>query len=245
MRKRSCVLLMAVTLGLTGCSTSVPDLSKIDNDIAGQYVADALLQKDKNYDDSLEYDHSKLEATPTPEPTVVPTVEPTVSPDSSQTQSSQSAGDSQQGASTKGEGQTEENTKSVSMGELFGVSGISVKATSYGVKKSYGTDYAVCTPAKGKKLLVVYFTVSNTGNTTQKVKLANKKIQYGLQVDGKTLGQPLKTIVDADLQYFNEKIAPGKQKQGVLLFEVDKGAKISQVSVEAVYKNAKASANVH
>ena len=70
MRKKRCVLAFVMVLALTGCGPDVPDLSKLDNDMTGQYMADALLAHDKNYNDSLEYDHSVLE--PTPEPTKKP-----------------------------------------------------------------------------------------------------------------------------------------------------------------------------
>lgn len=75
MKKKLCVLVMVTVAALTGCSNG-PDLSKLDNSLAAQYVADALLRNDKNYDESLDYDHSLLQATPTPAPTPVPTPVP-------------------------------------------------------------------------------------------------------------------------------------------------------------------------
>ena len=80
MKKKLCVLTMMMAAMLTGC-TDVPDLSNVDNSLAAQYVADALLRNDKNYDDSLDYDHSILQATPTPAPTPVPTPAPSGGPD--------------------------------------------------------------------------------------------------------------------------------------------------------------------
>lgn len=228
MKKKLCVLTMMMAAMLTGC-TDVPDLSNVDNSLAAQYVADALLRNDKNYDDSLDYDHSILQATPTSAPTPVPTPAPSGGPDKDDG-SSVPNGD---GGSKPGD-----NLESVSVSDIYGISGINIKAGTYRVTSSYGSSVAVCTPKKGNKLVVVNFTVANTSKASKKVNLQKQKIQAELLSGTTRLGAPMLSIVEGDLQYFNATLNGGRKKQGVLVFEVDKSTKLKDVKVRFV-KNGK------
>ncbi len=221
MRRKLCIIALGIAALLVGCGTDVPDLSRVDNNVAAQYVADALLRGDKHYDESLDYDHSILEPTPEPTPTPVPTPEP---------------GEDGKPGSGQGGGQDGQETpqvSNVSLSELYGIPGVTIEQGTYEVKDSYGAaEYAV-TPKKGKKLAVVYFRVSNNTGKAKKVSLADKEVDIQLYLDGKSEGKPLLSIVDVDkdLKTFKEKIGPGKKKQAVLLFEIDKSKKIDNLEV--------------
>lgn len=217
MKRKLCVLTMVTVAALTGCSNG-PDLSRLDNSLAAQYVADALLRNDKNYDESLDYDHSLLQATPTPAPTPVPTPAPTDSGETGTTPGSEGTKPS-------------ETVESVSVSDIYGVSGINIQAGTYRTMSSYGSDYAVCTAKKGNKLVVVNFTVTNTAKKKKQVNLAKEKMQVELLSGDERLGSPLLSIVDGDLQYFNAEMGGGKTKQGVLIFEVRKSTKVNNVKV--------------
>ena len=236
MKKKLCVLTLVATVALTGC-TQVPDLSNIDNNLAAQYVADALLKYDKNYDDSLDYDHSILQATPTPAPTPVPTLAPSASPeDENPVQGSDSDND----GATVGE-----VFESVSVSGIYNVPGVEIKTGTYRVMSSYGSDYAVCTAKTGNKLVVVNFSVSNTTKKAKKVNLVKKNVQAELLSGDKSLGSPLLSIVEGDLQYFNTKIDANKKKQGILIFEVAKSVKLNDVKVRFVKDSKEAVVSVH
>lgn len=245
MRKKIGVIAISLAIMLTGC-TKVPDLSRVDNDIAAQYMADALLQYDTHYEDALEYDHSLLNSTPTPEPTVAPAT-PTPDTPADGTNGASTEGTSENGASTDGGASTEGGETvltSVPLCDLFGLSGIEIKGNSYSVKKSYGTDYSVCIPKKGNKLLIAHFVIANNTASAKKINLKKKKVEAQLVINGQSMGGPLLTIVDGDLQYFNEKIGAGKKKQGVLLFEIDKSVKVSDVKIQFIKGNSEATVSV-
>ena len=222
MKRKLCILVFAVTVVFTGCSYNVPDLSNVDNDLAGQYVADALLRYDKHYDGALE----KSTAATTKAPAG------STSPNGN--------GDSSNG----GEG-AQTALKSVSLSDIYGVSGVTVKGNTYQVTSSYGTSYAVCQARKGKKLIAVNFTVSNTSKSDKKVNFQKKGVQAELLLDGESAGGPLLSIVDGDLQSFNTKISAGKRKQGVLIFEIDKSVKVGDVKVRFVNGNNESVVSVH
>ena len=234
MKRKLCILVFAVTVVFTGCSYNVPDLSNVDNDLAGQYVADALLRYDKHYDEALEYDHTLLQPTPTPVPTAAPTKAP-----------AGSASPNGQGDSSNGGEGAQTALKNVSLSDIYGVSGVTVKGNTYQVTSSYGTSYAVCQARKGKKLIAVNFTVSNTSKSDKKVNFQKKGVKAELLLDGESAGGPLLSIVDGDLQSFNTKISAGKRKQGVLIFEIDKSVKVGDVKVRFVNGNNESVVSVH
>lgn len=220
MRRKLCIIALSAATVLGGCGTKVPDLSRLDNNVASQYVADALLRGDKHYDELLEYDHSILK--PTPEPTVAPTAKPAGS----------SAPGSDQGSDGQG-GQVERKVSNVSLSELYGIPGVTIEQTTYEVKNSYGAGgYFVITPKKGKKLAVVYFRLSNSTGKAKRVKLDGEKIDMQLYINGQSAGSPQPSLAAGDLQTFDAKIGAGKKKQGVLLFEIDKSVKIDKLEVQ-------------
>ncbi len=240
MKRKLCILALVVTVVFTGCSYNIPDLSNVDNDLAGQYVADALLRHDKHYDEGLDYDHALLQPTPTPTP--VPTAAPATLPPAGSAVPDRQNG---QGASVKDGDSTPAELTSVPLSDVYGVSGVTVKGNTYRVTSSYGTDYAVCMAKKGKKLVVVNFTISNTSKSEKKVNFQKAGVQAELLLDGESVGAPLLSIVDGDLQSFHTKVAAGKRKQGVLIFEIDKSAKVNDVEVRFVKGNKESVVSIH
>lgn len=235
MRKKLCVLAMAATVMLTGCSANVPKLSKLDNSLAAQYLADSLLRNEKNYEGALEYDHALLTATPTPVPTAVPTAAPE--------KTEEGSGDRSESSQEKENGDRVKY-QSVSLSEVFGDTGVKVKAQGYQVAKSYGTDYASYTAGKGKKLVIARFSISNASKSVKRVNFAKQKLQAELLIDGKSVAVPLRSIVEGDMQFFREKLAAGQKKQGVLIFELDKAVKVNDVQIHFVNGSKEASASI-
>ena len=70
-------------------------------------------------------------------------------------------------------------------------------------------------------------------------------VQAELLLDGESAGAPLLSIVDGDLQSFSTKIAAGKRKQGVLIFEIDKSAEVNDVEVRFVKGNKESVVSIH
>lgn len=54
MKKRIIATVLTAACALTGCSTSVPDLSKLDAGKASEYMAGELLKHDSKYAYGLE-----------------------------------------------------------------------------------------------------------------------------------------------------------------------------------------------
>ncbi|MCH5268823.1 MAG: DUF4352 domain-containing protein [Lachnospiraceae bacterium] len=228
MKRKMIITTMVTALVLTGCGSSVPELSKIDNSKASEYLAGELMKYDDSYQYGLEYDHSVLH--PTPVPTIAPT--PVPSDASKSDKGADSSSSSQDGNSEA------PALQEVSLADIFGVSGVDVKLVSSSLKDSMGEDFTYLAASKGKKFLIVYFKVKNSTGKDKKVDLASIKPEYRLLQDGASVGSLQQTITEGELQYFNTKIKAGKSKQAVLVFEVDKGLSQNNVSL-AITKDGK------
>lgn len=230
MKKRIIATVLAATCALTGCSTSVPDLSKLDASKASEYMAGELLKHDSNYAYGLDYDRSILNPTPAPTPIVTPAPVPTAD----------AAGQSAEPGQTTDGTDGEAAVSKVSLTELYGISGVSVDFVSAKLKSSLGADFAYCKAGKGKKLLVLYFRIKNTGDNSAKVDLHKNKPDFYLQSEGKQTGRLQHTVADGELQYFQQKVKAGDNRQGLLVFEVDQGIDLSSVSLVAVRNDKQA-----
>lgn len=220
MKKKVCLTAVVAALALSGCGAGVPELSKENNGTAAQYVADALLRNDKHYDEGLDYDHSLLKPTPTPEPMPAPT--PAAAKPGKEKDGSGNSSSSTQTA----------DRKSVSVSDIFGIKGVTVTPASYQLKGSYGSSvYQIMPSGKGNRLVVVYFNIANKSGKKKRINLAAKNVSAELLVNGKSIGAPLLSLMDNDLQNLSMVLDAGKKKQGVLLFEVSRKAKVDSVQI--------------
>ncbi len=231
MKKKIYIATAAVaSLLLTGCGNT-QELSEQNQNMIAQYMAGTLLKYDADYNGALVYDRAILEATPTPAPTQAPVVTPapTASSNSSDNSNNATAGD--------------DNSKGVlqetDLSSLINVSGIKVKKTSYKVTKSFGTAYSSVAADKGHKLLIVNFKLKNQSDSSKKVNLTGKNIKYTLSI-GDNRYSPLYTIADGDMQFFNEKIAAGSSKKGILVFQIKSSVKVKDAVVTAITEDSTA-----
>lgn len=225
MKKKGLMMIMTVAamMVLSGCGTEVPNLSKLDNDKAAEYMAGAVLKYDSEYSYALQYDHSILNATPVPAPTANPTTTP-----------EPAGGDeisNQTGVAEGTEGQSE--IQQVSLTDVYGIQGVELDYVSASMKKSYGKGYESIMASKGKKLLIIYFKIKNVSGDSQKVDLSKNTPDFALRQNDRSI-PPLHTAAQGDLQYFSEKLASGKSEQGVLMFEVDENIKVEENCLVAI-----------
>ncbi len=229
MKKKVFIIMTAVSaVLLTACGTSVPNLSKMDNNKAAEYMAGEILKNDEDYAFALDYDRDVLNPTPTPMPVKTPAPTPAPKEGGSSTGQGQNSGTDSDG--TGSDGTEAPALEQVSVSDVFGINSVSIDVTSSSLKKSYGEDYESFVAPDGKKLLIVYFKLKNTAGADQKVNLMKDKPDYRLSAGGKTVA-PSHSAAKGDLQYFSDKISAGKSKQGILMFEVDQDINLSESSL--------------
>lgn len=217
MKKRICVAVLLTAALLTGC-TSVPDLDNVNRDLEAEYMAGILLKYDKNNQDMLDYDRSILTPTPTP----VPSRKPAASPSPSGQEDTSQAAQGEDGAPA---------VNMVDADEILSKGGIHVELQTYELKKSYATNFTTLDAHEGNQLLIVKFHVRNTAGSGKKVDMTGRELKYFLEVDGASVGSPLQTILDNDLQFMRGKIAKGASKEAVLVFETAKSLKLQNAEL--------------
>lgn len=228
--KRLIAIAAVVTFTLTGCG-SVPDLDHVNRDMEAEYMAGALLKYDKNNDDMLDYDRSILRATPTPVPTSRP-AQKTAAPSGSAAAGTSPSGNSEVAATVPAE-------------QVFGLKQVDIKMMSSEQKQSYGSADAAISAHAGSKLYIVHFRVKNQAASRQKVNLLKKNLQYTLISDGETIGSPLMTILQNDLQYYKENMKAGRNSEAILVFEVDKKQKLQNPVIQVTDGKVTGEIGVH
>lgn len=248
MKKRMFAAALIISIVLTGCA-SVPDLSDEDNQIISQYIAGAVLNNSERYGYSFNYDKSILN--PAPKPTPAPTPAPSAELEDTPGGGSQGkpgtgsqGGGSSTGNSSGAGSSGVSSAKSVSPGELYNIPGISIKPLSVGTKKHISTDFSSISADDGKKLVIISFLIKNNSNKAQKAAFIKKNISYSITIGGKGYGNAMLTIAEGDLLSFNERIAAGGSKKGVLVFQADSSVKVKDVVVKAVQGNKETAFNI-
>ena len=227
MRKGFGVAVLSVAILVTGCSSG-PDLSRFNNDLEAEYIAGTLLKYNADYEGMLEYDRSILDVTPTPVPT--PTLSPTATPESEN--------ETETGSGEEGE---EVQQIAVALDDISPVAGIAWTKETYEVKQSYGSNFASVEAGDGNQLLIVKFRLKNTNTKKKHVSFVGAKVSYVLEVDGQPVATPLQTIIERDMQYFDDTIPAGKSREGVLIFKISKKQKIENATIKVIKENQAAS----
>lgn len=227
--KKIYAVILVMSIALTGCA-NFPDLSEKESDMISQYLAGAVLNYTKGYKNSFIYDKTVLKPTPPPVPTLAPVPTPEAK---------------KPGGSSKGNsGNSAPVAKNVSLSEIYAIAGINIEPVSVETRKDIVTQFSSVSADPGKKLVIVSFRIKNNSSRAKNVNLAGKNVRYSLTMDGKSYGQAMLTIVEGDMLGFNEKIAAGRSKQGVLLFQANSSAKVKKAQIEVVSGNKKSVVNV-
>lgn len=202
------VLALISALGVSGCGGTV-NLNEQQSAEAAEYIAGVLLKYSSNYNDSLIYN----QVAETPVPVTSPEAEPTKEPEGSNGNGSQS------------------NNQ---FAGILNVQGVELSCTSIKTATEYkvqGNDFVEVYAEKGKKLIVIKIRVKNITKKSQKVNLVNK-VKYELHTaENKRYNAEL-TLLDGDINFFNERINPQKAKEALLVFQVPKKQKIDDAQLK-------------
>ncbi len=205
-KKIGIVLVAAMSLMLTACGESVPEMTEEENAQVVEYAAGLLLKYDQNYENRLVEEDPEAEEKAS---------------EKEKTESDEVKQESQetQAADTS----AVEANKSVQ--GFYGIKGVEVKYINYELKDVYPdgnveeASYAMSAES-GYKLLVLNFEMKNTTQQDVDVNMASTGVKFKISVNG---GQPeyaLTTILPNDLSTYMGTISVGDTKNLVLVGEV-------------------------
>lgn len=210
MRKKILLAAAAASLVmLTGCLAETYPLTEEEQDIIAEYAAGVLLRNEQSYTQAL----VSPVPTPTPEPTPTSAPKPTAQ------------GGKNEG-SHGGKGDSTEVVENASLGEVFGLEGLSVEYDGYellGMIEENG-GYVV-RPGAGNMLMKVGFTLTNTAGIEQVFDFSGQDIAYQLDCGGKKRIPPKITAIDGDMLFMKVTLAAGESVKGCIIFELQEKEK--------------------
>lgn len=215
-RIKTIFFILTAACMMTGCSSSKKiELTKEQNDMVAEYIAGALLRYDMRYEEELIYTSEGLEEE----------TEPVLSPQPEMTQTPETEKVPEQPA-----GKDAEQVTYSSLDDIFSQEGITISYKESNFYDSYpkeSTGYFVIEPKASHKLLVIELKMKNGSSKEKKIDLSAAGITYDLTLGEKSY-KPLLTALPNDLRYLDASIEAGKAKNAVIVFEVEKEAKLEK-----------------
>ena len=225
-------LLMA---GLTGCAENqIPDLSGDEIQAIGEYVAVTMMKYDLNHRSRL-MDLTVLDAEYVPEDTAGTgeQEEPSGMAPVDDTPVVDAEGKAEQAVAS-----------SYSLEEVAGLpEGLAVAYTERGIYDSYPEegDFFSLNASEGKKLLVLHFSITNTGEADQSVDILNSGAVFNVTVIETSSRRALFTLLLNDLSTYEGAVGAGEKADAVLVVEVDAGMAENISSLSLQVKNGEKS----
>ncbi len=224
-------LVGALAVGTTGCKQMdmalVTDLTEEQEDLLVEYVANAVLNYDKNYIDRMRFVAYEKE-------TEAETEEPTSQSQQTSPEKPTGGNESQKPSVSVPE------TPSMTMDEIFGIPGVHIQPSGYEVVDAYpsnGEELGMSMIAiKGCKLLVVKFKV--TGNGSQIDLLKSGAVYKGIINDSVKVNAQVTALLDG-FNTFQGVIEKGKTEELVLVFQVDENdtKNVRSVDLNIIYND--------
>ncbi len=224
-RKTAAILTAALFMtGLTGCAENqIPDLSGDEIQAVGEYVALTMMKYDINHRSRL-MDLAVLEEAgsvpegpaETQEPSGMAPVDDTPVVDSA--------------------GKEEQAVVSYSLEEVMGLpEGLEVTFTGQEVHDSYpeGEDFFSLNASEGKKLMVLHFSIANTGEQEQRLDILNSETIFQITVNETYSRRALTTMLLDDMATYVGTVSAGGSVDTVLVIELESGMaeNVSSVSM--------------
>lgn len=211
------VLVGIAGMGLMGCGSTIPEMTKEQQELVVEYAAGEVLKFDKNHTFKLtdleEAEEEAKEEQATAE--AVP---------AENGEDEEDAPDKQEGILPDDVTVIDKEQENVSIEQFLGLDDIQITYTGFEVADSYPSDsdeevYFYMDATQNRKLLVLKFDLKNTSAGEKDVDLAASQVRYKIIVDG--LAQnALTTLLLNDMAYFQGTLAAGESAEVVVVGEV-------------------------
>lgn len=226
---------------LTGCGSTIPEMTEQQQELVVEYAAGELLKYDRNHVASLvtlEVDQEE-ESEETDSLPAVEQDEPAID------------NEEEKGGVKADEvtviDQTEES-QPASVDEFLKLDGVKISYTEYEIAESYPEETAedaffFMSATENRKLLVLKFQVENQASEEKELNFAQSQIRYKIVVDGEQQNA-LTTMLLNDMEYYHGTLAPQESIELVLVGEVpiEKAEQIS--SLELIMKSVDETATI-
>lgn len=246
MKKRILTLgIVLVGIMITSCSKG-SEMTEEQEGMVAEYIATTILRHNKNSQDKLMlYQKSIGEREQQDEAGEEHNEQSTVSPESTPIPTITVAEETKDQPSDTTDSQQEESNQqkldylSKSINEVIGIENLTLEYQSYEITDTYSevkSDDVNFEAEKNRTFFVVRYKMKNNSEHTVEIDLLSKKIQYVLNLNEKQYGAVI-SLVDNDMQFMQTTLKSGKEKEGILVFDIPKNLTIKDASL--VINNSK------
>lgn len=227
--KRACKLLcgiMAAAL-LTGCGSTMPDLTQEETDLISEYAVGVLLKYDKYHSgrlvDTTDYETAEdVAKTEEPEETEQPEAEPEEVP----------ANDTE----VVDVSQDEETIAiPATIEEYYGLQDFTFQYTGYELAQNYSPDaggndvFFAMDATAGMQLLVLKFMAFNTSSSDQTLNMLERGARFRVSVNGESSMGALATMLLNDMQTYDDVVPAGSAVELVSIVEVPQSESVNTI----------------
>ena len=206
-RMQFLAILLASTVVLGGCGTSLYELTDDEEDLIVSAAAQAVAKHNIFQMDGIT--------------DVEPETEPQMQENTTEQDTQQVQEETNTNTNTGGT-KTDTQTKEIALSDLLGKN-LKVSYKGYSTASSYQEgDYFSVNAASGKTLIIMNINVKNTGKKNTKIDMLSKDVTFYGCFNGTDRIVEKKILSTKNLSTYQGKIKPGKSIKTVLVFEVSK-----------------------
>ncbi len=224
--KRMCVFLCGVLAAalMTGCGSTVPDLTQEETDLISEYAVGVLLKYDKYHSGRL-VDTEGYETAG----------EDTAETASEETPEEEVTEKERVSAEETADAEPEEAEAAASTIEgFYGIQDFAFQYTGYDLTQSYPSGdeenaYFSMDATEGMQLLVLHFTAANISGSDQILNMMGCGARFRVSVNGEPGESALTTMLLDDMQTYNDTVPAGGSAELVSIVEVPQS-----ISVETI-----------
>lgn len=223
------ILTSCLVVSLTGCTSAIPELTEEEQDMVTQYMADALLKYDVNYQNSL------LEE----EELAIALEEQRRKEEEAKLQAEEQERLEQEKieASQAEEIETTEAPKYAGTDEMASATGIEDVEFDYlgyelvsRYPEAEGDELVFAmTPTEGNELLVMKFNLANVGASDCEIDMINLGTTFAVKVNDGRYASTLTSLLENDLSTLVTAIPMESGTEVVLISEVSEGTQIDSL----------------
>lgn len=218
-----CGILLAALL--TGCGSTMPDLTQEETDLISEYAVGILLKYDTRHGsrlvDTTAYEEALNEADEVPE--VTPEEEPEQDKPADDTEVIDVSQD------------VEPVAAPATIEEYYGIEGITFQYLGYDLTPSYppstgGEDLFFAMDAtEGTQLLVLRFSATNVSSVDQTLNMLGYGARFRVSINGEAGQSVLTTMLLDDMQSYNDVIPAGYSVELVSIVEVPQSTSVGTI----------------
>lgn len=206
-RMQFLTILLASTVVLGGCGTSLYELTDDEEDLIVSAAAQAVAKHNVFQSDGIT--------------DVEPETEPQMQENTTEQDTQQVQEETNTNTNTGGT-QTNTQTKEIALSDLLGKN-LKVSYKGYSTASSYQEgDYFNVNATSRKTLIIMNINVKNTGKKNIKIDMLSKDVTFYGCFNGTDRIVEKKILSTKNLSTYQGKIKPGKSIKTVLVFEVSK-----------------------